>query len=126
MGGVSRNLQQHEADGERGQGRGIELDWYYGIIDTISSQYSWTLEEVNKVKLGMCFNLIEKIAERKRSEALLELAIVSNPHTQKPELLFNELRDYGSYNPDDKLDRVAMDKLKGNLKKSNLIKVKHG
>ena len=74
----------------------------------------------------MCFNLIEKIAERKRSEALLELAIVSNPHTQKPELLFNELRDYGSYNPDDKLDRVAMDKLKGNLKKSNLIKVKHG
>jgi DNA-binding response OmpR family regulator len=69
---------------------------------------------------------MERIGERKKNEALLELAIVSNPHTQKPELLFNELKDHGSYNPDDKLDRVAMDKLRGKLKKSNLIKVKDG
>ena len=92
----------------------------------MASQYSWTLEEVNKVKLDECLNLIDRISERKKNR-LLELAIVSNPHTQKPELLFNELRDSGNYDPDNKLDRVAMDKLKDRLKKkSNLIKVKHG
>ena len=124
MGRVSPNLRKHEDSRER---EGVGFAWYYGVVDTLASQYSWTLQEVNKVKLGECMNLIERISERKKNEALLELAIVSNPHTQKPELLFNELRDSGQYSPDDKLDRVAMDKLKDRLKKkSNLIKVKHG
>ena len=125
MGRVNPNLRKHEDSRERNR-EGVGFAWYYGVVDTLASQYSWTLEEVNKVKLDECLNLIDRISERKKNEALLELAIVSNPHTQKPELLFNELRDSGNYNPDDKLDRVAMDKLKGKLKKSNLIKVKHG
>lgn len=75
-------------------------------------------DEVNK--------LTEVIEKRKKVEYLMQLAIVHNPYSKKPEKLFDRLQreDVMGYNDID-LDKGALSGLKSKLKaKSKSIQVK--
>jgi hypothetical protein len=76
------------------------------------------------ITLGDWIRLSDFIGERKRNDALLSLAITHNPHTKNPNALFKELRGHQTNIFDDKLDKESMDKLKKELTKSKVIKVK--
>ena len=76
------------------------------------------------VCIGDVLGLVKTIERRKRREALLSLAIVHNPFTKDPNALVKELEEKSSYTRDDKLDRGSLDRLKKELRKSKVIKVK--
>jgi hypothetical protein len=57
-----------------------------------------------------------------RSDSLLRLAITHNPYSEKPNELFRALRDEDDRTDD--IDRSSIEKLKKELKKSKVIKVK--
>ena len=94
----------------------------------MSSEYGWTLDYIlDYIHIDELFGLIDNIRRRKASEALLSLSIVHNPHSEKPNMLFNELRSVlvGSNKYEDVIDREGLEKLKRDLsKKSKFIKIK--
>lgn len=98
------------------------------ILDILSSEYGWTMDYVlDNIHMGDLLGFINAIQKRKRSEALLSLAIVHNPFSKDPNALFKELRGKESYSAGNKLDRGAMEDLKKKLKKkSKFVKVKNG
>jgi len=59
--------------------------------------------------------LQEFILERKRNEWAMQLAISHNPHTEKPETLWDSLRPRGTDYLDAPLDRQGMSMLKAKL-----------
>jgi hypothetical protein len=83
---------------------------------------------LDNIHMGDLLGFTSAIQKRKRSEALLSLAIVHNPFSEDPNALFRELRGREGYSTSgNKLDRGAMDNLKRKLKeKSKFVKVKDG
>ena len=81
---------------------------------------------MKNVFIDELFIYLDSIKKRKISEALLSLAIVHNPFSEKPNDLFKALSTGVSDSPElDKLDRGGLERLKGNLKKeSKFINVK--
>lgn len=76
------------------------------------------------VNIGDLFGLVKSIERRKRREALLSLAIVHNPFSKDPNSLIKELEEKKSYTYDSKMDREGLSRLKKDLQKSKVIKVK--
>jgi len=97
-------------------------------LDILSSEYGWEMDYIlDNVHMGDLLGFTNAIQGRKRSEALLSLAIVHNPFSKDPNALFKELRGQRGYSASNKLDRGAMEDLKKKLKKkSKFVKVKNG
>lgn len=81
---------------------------------------------LNEIRIDEVLVLLESIERRRKSEALLSLAIVHNPFSQDPNALFRELRvEKTETSLDSSIDREGLGKLKQTLgRKSNFIKVK--
>ena len=95
------------------------------MVDVLGSEYSWTKEYIlDYVSIGDWLGLADYIADRKRRDYLLQLAIVQNPHTENPRALFDELQRTGEYDIESKIDRGGVEKLKRELKKSKVVGVK--
>ena len=95
-----------------------------GIVDSLSSEYGWTKDYIlDHITLSEWLGLSDHITDRKKREYLLQLAIIQNPHTEKPNVLFEEIQKIGVQEAPE-IDREGLKKLKEKLSKSNMIKVK--
>ena len=82
----------------------------------LGSEYGWSKRDIlNDVYPDELIELQAIIVERKRSEYAMQLAISHNPHSQKPEELWDNLRPDGREYLDAELDREGMEALKRQL-----------
>lgn len=104
---------------------GISRAWFYEIIDILASNYGWRVGYILKnLTLVDLLGYLYAIEKRTRSESLLSLAIVHNPFSENPNELFRSLRGSEVNKSIEKIDRNSIEKLKKELKKSKVIKVK--
>ena len=62
------------------------------IIDVLASNYHWAKNEIlDTVYLDEAIDYLDMIKRRKVQEDLMQLAIISNPHTKEPKTLHNYL-----------------------------------
>lgn len=85
----------------------------------LASEYGWSKREIlEETYIDELFLLSKKINKRKAREYLMELAIVSNPHTKKPKELYSMLRQLESDETQrtEEFDDVGFDRLKSALR----------
>lgn len=64
------------------------------IIDVLASNYHWAKREIlDDVYLDEAIEYLDMIKRRKVQEDLMQLAIISNPHTKEPKALHKFLAD---------------------------------
>ena len=64
--------------------------------------------------------MLDAIRTRKTNDALLQIAIVQNPYTEKPNVLVDSLRRLGNSEVrEDGIDRQGLSQLKKQLKKES-------
>jgi hypothetical protein len=103
----------------------VEKGWLYEIIDILAYSYGWTMDYIlDSVHLGDLLGFLSSIERRKRNDALLSLAITHNPFSKDPNALFKELKGTRTNTFDNKFDKEGMNKLRKELTKSKVIKVK--
>lgn len=67
---------------------------------------------------------VAKIRERQVKNYMMELSIISNPHSKEPRELWRMLESQIKKPLDDKLDKAGMERLKQRLSDSGKIVVK--
>ncbi len=91
----------------------------------MASEYGWSKTDIlERVYPDEVFELQDIIAERRRAQYFMQLAISHNPHVEEPQRLWDDLRPKGLDYLDDELDREAMNDLKELLSGSPNINVK--
>jgi len=74
------------------------------------------------------FLLVRQIRLRKINDSLLAIAIASNPHTEEPKKLIEDLMEQQRFmqgeDPNPEIDRAGLDSLKNQLSKSKMVKVR--
>lgn len=99
------------------------------IVDKFASSYGWTKDYIlKKVYPDEAVEFINAMNKREAGEALLQLAIVHNPHSKKPQNLVKQLERKTKRKEkltDEKMDKQGLERLKKTLShKGKKIKVK--
>lgn len=64
------------------------------IVDVLASNYHWAKSEIlDNVYLDEAIEYLDMIKRRKLQNDIMQLAIISNPHTKEPKTLHNYLLD---------------------------------
>lgn len=95
-------------------------------MDQLASEYGWAKGEIlDNVYFDELVFLLSKIKKRKLTDYRIQLMIVQNPHTKKPEDLWKLLQDDEEIpHNDNVLDEKGMEELKRIMSKGRAIQVK--
>lgn len=102
--------------------------WLEWIIDILANAYKWSKRDILRdVYLDEALIYIDLIKRRNLQDRLLELAIISNPHTKNPKelhtFLSNELRSLEGGNIMDlEREKNATEKIKNIFKNAGNFK----
>jgi hypothetical protein len=92
----------------------------------LASEYGWAKDYIfYNVYFDELFYFQKEIKKRRMNEYQMQLAIVQNPHVEKPEILWKMLNEQDDGLPrSEALDKEGLDNLKSLLAKGSNIVVK--
>ena len=93
---------------------------YWFAIDTLASEYGWTIGTINKLPQSTIEKLLEEIRARRAYNELRHLQIIHNPHSENTGALGTEIKGklYSSVLGDGKIDKEGFNRFKNNLTKN--------
>jgi len=91
----------------------------------LASEYGWAKDYIlENIYIDDVFNLQKQITRRHFEEWKMQLAIVQNPHTEKPKDLWDMLVAQTAVPDDEPLDKVAFENFKAVVSGGKHVAVK--
>lgn len=102
------------------------MEWIWQVVDRLASEYGWALSLIEELGLDEALKLLEQIKKRKIAEYKIQLAIVTNPHTEEPEKLWKLFDDdmQSVIPPENSFDKEGLDGLKALMAKGTAFHIK--